>query len=81
MSDLLAPMKPGEKSYDDLCKLIKDHLHPKPPEIVQRFKFHSSYRQLSQTVAEYTAHLRHLAQDCNFKDGSLEEMLRDSLWH
>lgn len=79
MSDLLAPAKPGEKSYGDLCTLIKNHLHPKPSEIVQRFKFHSSYRQSGQSVASYTAHLRHVAQDCNFKEDSLEEMLRDRL--
>lgn len=33
--DLLAPAKPGEKSYQDLLKLIQDHLAPKPSEITQ----------------------------------------------
>ena len=78
-SDLLALKKPCDKSYTDLCTLIKDHLHPKPSEIVQSFKFHSSYIQSGQSVATYTAHLRHLAQDGNFKADFLEEMLRDRL--
>ena len=77
ISDLLAPAKPGDKSSDELCKLIKYHLHPKSSDIVQRLKFHSSYREPGQSVAAYIAHLRHLAQDCNFQAGFLVEMLRD----
>ena len=36
MCDLLAPAKPGEKSYQELVKLIQNHLAPKPSEIVQK---------------------------------------------
>jgi len=35
MCGLLAPVKPGEKSYQDLVQLIQDHSAPKPSEIVQ----------------------------------------------
>ena len=40
MCDLLALAKPKEKLYQELVKLIQDHLAPKPSKIVQRFKGH-----------------------------------------
>lgn len=78
MCDLLAPAKPGDKSYQELTELVKNHLQPKPSEIVQRYKFHTAFRQNGQTIAEYVAQLRHLSRDCNFGE-SLEAMLRDRL--
>lgn len=31
--------RPGDKTFDELVRLLKDHFNPKPSEIVQRFKF------------------------------------------
>ena len=44
MCGLLAPARPKEKSYQELVKLIQDHLAPKPSEILQRFKFNNRVR-------------------------------------
>ena len=33
MSDLLAPNKPGTKTFAELVKLVQDHYAPKPSEI------------------------------------------------
>ncbi len=41
LRSLLAPTKPGEKTYDELTKLRKEHYDPKPSMIVQRYKFNS----------------------------------------
>ena len=64
MCDLLAPVKPGEKSYQDLVKLIRDHSAPKPSEIVQRFKFNNRFRNEGESVADFVAELRNLAEHC-----------------
>ena len=38
---LVAPEKPTDKSFQQLVKLVKDHLTPLPSAIMQRFKFNS----------------------------------------
>ncbi|KAI7806716.1 hypothetical protein IRJ41_010699 [Triplophysa rosa] len=78
MRNLLSPEKPGAKSYEELVSLLKNHFNPKPSEIVQRWKFNSRNRHPDETIVEYVAELRKLAQDCNFGD-TLTVMLRDRL--
>ncbi|XP_061594943.1 uncharacterized protein K02A2.6-like [Cololabis saira] len=78
MRNLLSPEKPGDMLYDDLTDLLQSHYNPKPSEIVQRFKFNSRTRAVNETVTEYVAVLRELAQHCNYGD-KLKEMLRDRL--
>ncbi len=78
MRNLVSPTKPGDKTFDELVKLLKDHFNPKPSEIVQRFKFNSRNRQHGETVMEYVAVLRKLVQDCNYGD-KLSEVIRDRL--
>ena len=39
LSSLVAPSKPGEKTYDELVVALTEHHSPAPSEIVQRFKF------------------------------------------
>ena len=78
MCDLLAPAKPKEKAYQELVKLIQDHLAPKPSEIVQRFKFNNRFRNEGESLADFVAALRNLAEHCEYKD-TLEMMLRDRI--
>uniref|UniRef100_A0A1A7YSF0 Gypsy retrotransposon integrase-like protein 1 n=2 Tax=Iconisemion striatum TaxID=60296 RepID=A0A1A7YSF0_9TELE len=78
MRNLLSPIKPKEKTYDELVTLLKNHFDPKPSEIVQRYKFDSRSRKPEESVMEYVAELRRLAQDCNYGN-TLEQKLRDRL--
>ncbi|XP_048866410.1 uncharacterized protein LOC125739899 [Brienomyrus brachyistius] len=78
MRNLLSPDKPGAKSYKDLMDLLQSHYNLKPSEIVQRFKFNSRIRAATETVSEYVAVLRELAQHCNYGE-KLKEMLCDRL--
>ena len=78
LRNLVAPAKPGEKSYDELVRCMNEHHNPVPSEIVQRFKFNSRYREEGETVAQYIAALRSLAEFCNY-GSSLDDMLRDRL--
>ena len=64
---------PGDKSYNELLTLLKNHFNPAPSEIVQWFKFQSRSRQ---TVAIFVAELRLIAQRSNFGN-SLNKLLRD----
>ena len=58
--------------------LLTTHLNPQPSEIVQRWKFNSRNRKPEESIIEYVADLRKLAQDCNYGD-TLTVMLRDRL--
>ncbi|XP_061564077.1 uncharacterized protein K02A2.6-like [Cololabis saira] len=78
MRNLVSPEKPGDKTFDQLVALLKEHYNPKPSEIVQRFMFYSRTRKPEETVLDFVAGLRKLAQDCNFGD-KLKEQLRDRL--
>ena len=78
MCDLLAPEKPGEKSFEELCTLVKNHFDPKPSESVQRHKFNNRFRGSGEHVSDFVAALRNMAEHCNY-GSSLENMLRDRL--
>eukprot|EP00731_Ephydatia_muelleri_P017286 Em0010g384a len=75
---LLAPVKPGEKSYSDIVALVTTHLNPKPSVIVQRFKFNCRVRGEVEPIADFVAALRALSEHCEF-GMSLEDVLRDRL--
>ena len=70
----LAPAKLGEKTYEELVKLLSAHFNLLPSEIVQRFKFHSRVRELGESVATFVSELCSLAEHCNF-ESTLEDML------
>ena len=77
---LCSPNKPPEKTYVELCTLLKEHQNPKPSVIVSRFKLYSRNRKSSETVSQYIAELRKLTEYCEFRDW-LEHtcMLRDRI--
>ncbi len=75
---MLCPEKPGDKTYNELVSVLKSHYNPKPSEIVQRFKFNSRTRKDGETVADYVAELKKLAQHCGY-GASLPQMLWDRL--
>ena len=76
--DLVAPGKPGDKTFTALTKLVKDHKQPEPSEIIQRFKFNSRIRHSDESVRAYVAALRSLTEHCNYGE-TLNAMLRDRL--
>ena len=57
---------------------LKNHYDPRPSEIMQQFHFILRVHESGESVANYPAELRALAQYCNF-GGTLEDMLRDRL--
>ena len=62
MCNLLAPEKPGDKPYPELCTLVKNHFNPKPSESVQRpHKVNNRFRANGESISDFVAALRHLA--------------------
>ena len=46
------------------------HLQPTPSEIVERCRFHSRKRLAGESVATFIAHLKQIAEYCNFGDAA-----------
>ena len=78
LRNLITPNKPGDKSYEELVKVLKDHFSSKQSEIVQRSKFYSRLRKPGENVSSYVADLRALADHCSFGN-SLDIMIHDRL--
>ena len=76
--NLLSPVKPTEKTYEDIVAVLTKHYSPVPSEVMQRFRFNSRSRKAGETVAAFVAELPRLAEHCNYGD-TLEKMLRDRL--
>ena len=75
---LIDPTKLNSTSYKDLVAKVKEHYDPKPSSIVQRHKFNKRTREPGESIAEYVAALRQLAEHCDYGE-SLNDMLRDKL--
>ncbi|XP_074039513.1 uncharacterized protein [Leptinotarsa decemlineata] len=78
MVDLCSPEKPENKSYEDLVKLVVNHLQPTPSEIAERYKFRQRKQEPSESIACYVAVLKKLSKNCNFGT-NLETELRDQV--
>ena len=78
IKDLVAPNKPATKTFEELVKILEDHLNPKPLVISERFKFHQRNQKEGDSIAQFLAALRRLAEHCEFGT-TLEESLRDQL--
>lgn len=59
------PKKPGEKSYEEIVKLVKGYLKPPASYLVHR----NAFRQHdNESISEYVAALQELTNDCQFND-------------
>lgn len=76
MCDLCAPDLPETKKFDELEKIVKEHLEPQRSEIAERHIFRQRKQASGETVNDYLQCLKHLAKTCNF-GSTLEVNLRD----
>ncbi|XP_028176931.1 uncharacterized protein K02A2.6-like [Ostrinia furnacalis] len=76
MCDLCAPNDPETKTFDELVKLLSNHLEPQRSEIAERHVFRLRRQRPGESMSDYLQDLKHLATTCNFGT-SLEENLRD----
>ena len=72
LRSLVSPQKSGDKTYRELVGIMKKHHNPTPSETVERHKFNSRCRKSGESVAQYVAALRSLAEFCNLKIRSVK---------
>ena len=61
-------MKPGDKSFQQLVTIIQENECPQRSVIVQRFIFNSGVQKQGESVADFVADLRHLAEHCGARE-------------
>lgn len=76
MCDLCTPSNPENKSFEELVKLVKDHLEPQRSEIAERYTFRQRRQADGESIAAFLQNLKHLATYCNFGN-ELEVNIRD----
>ncbi|GFT40738.1 uncharacterized protein K02A2.6 [Trichonephila clavipes] len=78
LKNLATPNIPSELTYQDIVKLLSEHLNPKPLEMTERFRFYKRKQFEGESIANYCAELQKLSIHCNFGN-NLSMMLRDKL--
>lgn len=78
LRDLCSPRKPHELGYNELIKLIGDHLSPKPAFRAERFEFYRRFQSPDESISEYLVALKKMATTCNF-GATLNDRLHDML--
>ncbi|XP_062582729.1 uncharacterized protein K02A2.6-like [Saccostrea cucullata] len=78
LRDLTFPDKPATRTYQELVRLLNNHLSPKPIKTAERFRFDKRDQKEGETITEYVAQLKKLSIHCVF-NASLNEKLRDRI--
>ena len=76
LRDLLSPAALRTQSFKQLTDALTGHFEPKPLVIAERYYFYQRSQRANESVQEYLAELRKLAQHCAF-GGFLNDALRD----
>ena len=71
---LLAPAKPNDKTFKEICEILERHHCPRLSVIVQRYKFNMCAIKPGVSVASYVAELRKLSEYCDY-GANLDEMI------
>ncbi|CAL8106073.1 unnamed protein product [Orchesella dallaii] len=79
LKNMFSPRKLDEVSLDEMLSALERYHKPPPKALAERFKFAQRKQQPGETVSQYLAELRKLAQDCKFTEEALQERLRDQL--
>ena len=66
LKTLASPMPVGELQLEGILECLTGHFRPKTIEIAERFKFFKRTHLDGETVTDFIAKLRALAETCNF---------------
>ena len=77
LKDLAFPTSPSNKSFDELCSLLKTHFKPTKLRTAERYRFHTLVQKEGQSVVDFVRVLRKMAGGCEFTAESLHDNLRD----
>jgi hypothetical protein len=47
------PDRPSDKTFNELCTILRNHFKPKVLEVAETYHFHHTYQSESESVTEY----------------------------
>ncbi|XP_037517987.1 uncharacterized protein LOC119394753 [Rhipicephalus sanguineus] len=78
LKNLVVPSLPGEKTFDEVKVLLKNHYSPPISIIAERCRFNRRVQLEHESVEDFIIEIKHLARKCDF--GSfLKDAMRDRL--
>lgn len=78
LCSLVQPERSGDKSYEKIVAILKDHYVPKPLIFAERFRFQKRNQEEGKSVAQIVAVLKWLSEHCEF-GLSLSDTILDRL--
>ena len=78
IKDVLHPSQPSTVSFDTIVTKMSDYFLPVPNKIAQHCQFFSRIWRPHESISEYVAQIKQLAEYCKFGD-TLDVMLWDRL--
>lgn len=76
LADKVKPVKPVNKSFDEICDILKSRYSVKPLEIAENYKFHQRKQRDGESFQDFLDALRSIAKNCEFGD-YLEKAVRN----
>ncbi|KAJ8969836.1 hypothetical protein NQ317_005286 [Molorchus minor] len=76
LRDLCDPVLPKDKTFEDICVLLKRQFSPRISVFRKRIEFYEAKQNLTETINEWYARIKNLAIPCSFRS-LLEEVLKD----
>ncbi|XP_055923526.1 uncharacterized protein LOC129953979 [Eupeodes corollae] len=78
LCNLTSPEDPKTKSYDELIKLVKDHVNPAPSVIAEQNRFTKRTQHEGETISNFVADLKKMCKNCDFKCTSCQASTADA---
>ena len=75
---LALPGSTNDFKFEELVDMVITHYNPKPSPIFKRFKFNHRCQKEGETVSQFIADCRRIAEHCEY-GAVLNDMLRDRL--
>ncbi|KAK4885124.1 hypothetical protein RN001_001395 [Aquatica leii] len=66
LRDLCTPQLPKDKTFAELCKMLKSHFSPATCVYRERIEFYEARQEYSEPVNKWYARIHNLATNCNF---------------
>lgn len=66
LSSLTTPDQPSNKPYDELVKILKEHLSPRKNVLTEQHKFFSRVQNEDESISNYIAALKECAKNSEF---------------
>lgn len=76
--ELVLPDSPAKQSFEELKKVLVNHIQPPPNFLMERFKFRDRKQLSNETINQYVEVLKKMSEFCQF-ESELENYLRDQL--